>query len=125
MMKRYLYSRLLFSSPTCDYRVIYIMTTKKEDLWTISARTNHQSLGVCFMMVVSLCLEHVMYVRNSIKMVEDAINNDKPLYCIGFYFPDISDIKVDLKFTKPVYFSYARFQQADFKATEFQQQADF
>jgi uncharacterized protein YjbI with pentapeptide repeats len=59
-------------------------------------------------------------VRNEFyKMVEDAIQNDQPLYCIGFNLPDIT---VNGKqFTKPVYFSYATFQQAYFSNVEFQQ----
>jgi hypothetical protein len=64
-------------------------------------------------------------VRNEFyKMVEDAIQNDQPLYCIGFNLPDI--IVNGKKFTKPVYFLYSTFQQqAIFLGSAFQQQADF
>jgi uncharacterized protein YjbI with pentapeptide repeats len=62
-------------------------------------------------------------VRNEFyKMVEDAIQNDQPLRCIGFNLPDIT---VMGKFTKPVYFSNATFQRADFSNVEFQQEANF
>jgi uncharacterized protein YjbI with pentapeptide repeats len=61
-------------------------------------------------------------VRNEFyKMVEDAIQNDQPLYCIGFNLPDIT---VKGKFTKPVYFFRAIFQKADFSNATFQE-ADF
>jgi uncharacterized protein YjbI with pentapeptide repeats len=64
-------------------------------------------------------------VRNEFyKMVEDAIQNDQPLYCIGFNLPDIT--VMGKKFTKPVYFPYSTFQQqANFSFATFQQQADF
>jgi uncharacterized protein YjbI with pentapeptide repeats len=64
-------------------------------------------------------------VRNEFyKMVEDAIQNDQPLYCIGFNLPDIT--VMGKKFTKPVYFPYSTFQQqAIFSFAKFQQQAYF
>jgi uncharacterized protein YjbI with pentapeptide repeats len=64
-------------------------------------------------------------VRNEFyKMVEDAIQNDQPLYCIGFNLPDIT--VMGKKFTKPVYFPYSTFQQqAIFSFAKFQQQVYF
>jgi uncharacterized protein YjbI with pentapeptide repeats len=59
-------------------------------------------------------------VRNEFyKMVEDAIQNDQPLYCIGFNLPDI--IVNGKKFVKPVYFTHATFQRVLFKDVTFQQ----
>jgi len=55
-------------------------------------------------------------------MVKNAITNNESLYCIGFYLPEIT---VNKKFTKPVYFLGAKFQQANFLLAIFHQQADF
>jgi uncharacterized protein YjbI with pentapeptide repeats len=74
-------------------------------------------------------------VRNEFyKMVDDAIQNNQPLYCIGFRLPYIT--VRGKEFVKPVYFSDAKFQQqanfsgaifqqADFSGAIFQQQANF
>jgi hypothetical protein len=64
-------------------------------------------------------------VRNEFyKMVEDAIQNDQPLYCIGFNLPDIT--VMGKKFTKPVYFPYSTFQQqAIFLDTDFIGEVEF
>jgi uncharacterized protein YjbI with pentapeptide repeats len=54
--------------------------------------------------------------------VTDSVAHDKALFCMGYYLPDI---KIEGDFTKPVYFSDAKFQQADFSGANFFGVADF
>jgi hypothetical protein len=49
--------------------------------------------------------------------ITESVSNDKPLYCIGYHFPDNITIKRD--FTKPVYFSKAKFQRINFSFAKF------
>jgi hypothetical protein len=50
-----------------------------------------------------------------------SIDHNKALFCIGYHLPDIK-IKAR-NFTKPVYFSHATFQDADFSGAKFSQLA--
>jgi hypothetical protein len=48
------------------------------------------------------------------KKVRNCINKKEPLFCIGYYLPDIT---IKEKFIEPVYFSDCRFYgKADFGA---------
>ena len=54
--------------------------------------------------------------------VNDSINNDKPLFCIGYYLPNITDITFERNFANfahPVYFSQAKLKQVDFSKAKF------
>jgi uncharacterized protein YjbI with pentapeptide repeats len=104
----------------CDYEARYYDYEKRD--WILYKCPHEQK---------PRCMFHDGYsyksrpndVRNEFyKMVDDAIQNDQPLYCIGFNLPDIT--VNGKKFTKPVYFSDAIFQQAYFSNVEFQK-ADF
>ena len=60
--------------------------------------------------------------------VNHAISNNQPLFCIGFQLADfsLSDLNINKRFTKPVYFSGSQFfGYADFKEAIFQERAVF
>jgi uncharacterized protein YjbI with pentapeptide repeats len=105
----------------CDYEATYYDYEKGD--WVLYKCPHEPSKPYCMFHDGSSYKSRPDDVRNEFyKMVEDAIQNNQPLYCIGFNLPDIT--VEGKKFTKPVYFSYARFQQADFSYARFQQ-ADF
>ena len=57
--------------------------------------------------------EHKRKVLDRLKdKVNHAISNNKPLLCIGFNLPgfSLSDLSISKEFTKPVYFSGAKFK---------------
>jgi len=117
----------------CDYKATYYDYEKEN--WVSYKCTLEPSKPRCMFHDGSSYKSRPDDVRNEFyKMVDDAIQNNQPLYCIGFNLPDIT--VNGIKFVKPVYFSnakfqqqadfsYATFQQADFSGAKFQQQADF
>jgi hypothetical protein len=107
----------------CDYEVKYYDYEKGD--WVLYKCPHEPSQPRCMFHDGSSYESRPDDVRNEFyKMVEDAIQNDQPLYCIGFNLPDIT--VNGKKFTKPVYFSNATFQQqAIFLGSAFQQQANF
>lgn len=63
-------------------------------------------------------------------LVDQAVQNTKPLLCIGFYLPGKVDLaNVDLEnteFKDEIYFSYATFAKgADFRSATFTKEATF
>ena len=73
--------------------------------------------------------EHKRNVLDRFKhKVNDAISNKKPLFCIGFHFPDfnLSDLSKSKEFTKSVYFNGSKFLgEAHFSFANFQGEALF
>ena len=106
----------------CDYKATYYDYEKEN--WVSYKCTLEPSKPRCMFHDGSSYKSRPDDVRNEFyKMVDDAIQNNQPLYCIGFNLPDIT--VNGIKFVKPVYFSNAKFQQqADFSYATFQQ-ADF
>lgn len=68
--------------------------------------------------------EHKQKVSKALMdKVNDSITNNKALFCIGYNLPP--DIRIHGTFSKPVYFSHAKFQRVDFSSTKFSAVADF
>ena len=81
--------------------------------------------GLCIFHHPEYWKEHKEEVRKKfMEKVEDAINNKKPLICIGYNLPEV-DLS-DKKFEAPVYFTGAIFHEgANFSSTKFSSIADF
>jgi hypothetical protein len=107
----------------CDYEAEYYDYEKGD--WVLYECPHEPSQPRCMFHDGSSYKSRPDDVRKAFyKMVEDAIQNDQPLYCIGFRLPYIT--VRGKEFVKPVYFSGAKFQQqANFFRTTFQQQANF
>jgi hypothetical protein len=107
----------------CDYEAEYYDYEKRD--WVLYKCPHEPSKPRCMFHDGSSYESRPDDVRNEFyKMVKDAIQNNQPLYCIGFRLPYITVI--GKKFTKPVYFLGATFQQqAYFLGATFQQQAYF
>jgi len=105
----------------CDYEAKYYDYEKGD--WVLYKCPHEPSKPRCMFHDGSSYESRPDDVRNEFyKMVEDAIQNNQPLRCIGFNLPDIT--VNGKKFNKPVYFSDAIFQRADFLFATFQR-ADF
>jgi uncharacterized protein YjbI with pentapeptide repeats len=101
----------------CDYKAEYYDYEKRD--WVLYECPHEPPQPRCMFHDGSSYESRPDDVRNEFyKMVDDAIQNDQPLRCIGFNLPDIT--VNGKKFTKPVYFSNATFQQAYFSNVEFQ-----
>jgi uncharacterized protein YjbI with pentapeptide repeats len=101
----------------CDYEARYYDYEKRD--WVLYECPHEPSKPRCMFHDGSSYKSRPNDVRNEFyKMVDDAIQNNQPLYCIGFRLPYIT-VK-GKEFVKPVYFSGATFQQAYFSNVEFQ-----
>jgi uncharacterized protein YjbI with pentapeptide repeats len=73
--------------------------------------------------------EHRRAVLDRLKhKVNHAISNNEPLLCIGFHLPDfsLSDLSINKKFTRSVYFNGSQFfGEAFFAGAQFHGQANF
>ncbi len=54
--------------------------------------------------------------------IDECIVNNEPLYCIGYYLPDI---EIKREFKQPVWFSHCKFQKANFFGYIFSAKVDF
>jgi hypothetical protein len=64
--------------------------------------------------------EHKEKVSNRlIAKVNDSITNNKALFCIGYYLPDITFKTNFANFAQPIYFSKAKLKQVDFSKAKF------
>jgi len=91
--------------------------------------------GLCIFHHKTYWTEHEDEVRKKfMEKVEDAVNNKKPLLCIGYNLPEV-DLS-EKKFEVPVYFQYAvfyekvnfckaEFNEVDFSFAEFNGEANF
>jgi len=80
--------------------------------------------GLCIFHHPEYWREHKDEVRKRfMEKVEDAVNNKKSLFCIGYNLPEIN--LFNKKFEAPVYFTKAIFHEADFIGAEFSSVADF
>jgi len=56
------------------------------------------------------------------QMIEESISKNRPLYCIGYYLPNI---EIDKEFIQPIYFNHCNFQKANFIEAIFSAEAIF
>ncbi len=54
--------------------------------------------------------------------IDKSIANNEPLYCIGYYLPDL---EIKREFKRPVWFSHCKFQLTNFSGATFSDKADF
>jgi uncharacterized protein YjbI with pentapeptide repeats len=67
--------------------------------------------------------ENKEYVSRTLyDIVEQSIRKDEPLYCIGYYLPNIT---IDEKFKQPIYFQACKFKGVDFSDAKFSAKTNF
>jgi len=108
----------------CKYKRIY-RDLDSGGIKTYECEEDAVKDGLCIFHHPEYWREHKDEVRKRfMEKVEDAINNKKSLFCIGYNLPKINLFKK--KFEAPVYFAEAIFHEgANFYGAEFSSAADF